>query len=131
MLLGQLLATPKVINTSSALFVETLLQSNLTQLVTAPTRFRTGQNPSLMDLILTNDVNLITSVEYCSPIGISDHCVLETSLQFLLTESDKYVHKVYTKLQFENLKLSTGLKCILPMTILQLGKFLTTLLRIS
>jgi hypothetical protein len=106
------------------------------QLVTTPTRFRTGQNPSLIDLIfLTNDVNLITSIDYCSPIDISDHCISETSLQFLLAESDKYVNKVYTKLQFENLKLDlahvTGLKCVLPMTVLQFGKFLTTLLRIS
>jgi hypothetical protein len=106
------------------------------QLVTTPTRFRTGQNPSLIDLIfLINDVNLITSIDYCSPIDISDHCVSEASLQFLLAESDKYVNKVYTKLQFENLKLDlayvTGLKCVLPMTVLQFGKFLTTLFRIS
>ena len=53
------------------------LQNNfLHQLVEKPTRFRHEQNPSLLDLIITNDDALISEVSESTPLGKSDHAIL-------------------------------------------------------
>lgn len=48
----------------------------LHQHVQKPTRVREGNVPSLLDLIFTDDNNLIDTVDYHSPIGKSDHVCL-------------------------------------------------------
>ena len=60
----------------SQCFLETLTDSSYCQLVTENTRFRSGQNPSLLDLVLVSDPNLVSSIEYLEPFGKSDHCTL-------------------------------------------------------
>ncbi|KAK3095343.1 hypothetical protein FSP39_013497 [Pinctada imbricata] len=50
-------------------------------MVSAPTRDRVNQKPSLLDLVLTNDNNLITKLDHLSPLGSSDHCVLRFSIK--------------------------------------------------
>lgn len=57
-------------------FFEALRDSYLVQLVKNPTRRRTNQRPSLLDLILVNDEELASEVEHHSSIGKSDHEVL-------------------------------------------------------
>lgn len=57
-------------------FVEALNDAFLVQLVTNPTRRREGQRPTLDDLILVNNEELVSSIEYHSPIGKSDHDTL-------------------------------------------------------
>ena len=52
---------------------ECIRDAYLTQNVKSPTRFRTDQNPTLDDLILTNDENLLSDIQHCNPIGKSDH----------------------------------------------------------
>ena len=47
-----------------------ILRSNL------PTRFRGDDEPSTIDLIFTNEENMVSDLEYTSPVGKSDHCVL-------------------------------------------------------
>jgi hypothetical protein len=44
---------------------------------------------SLLDLILTTDKNLVTSVKVSSPIGISDHSTIKFDLQLLLYPDKK------------------------------------------
>ncbi|CAH8605723.1 unnamed protein product [Dicrocoelium dendriticum] len=41
-----------------------------------PTRFRSNNQPSLLDLVLTNEELMVEHVEYDAPLGLSDHCVL-------------------------------------------------------
>lgn len=50
----------------------------LFQHVRTPTRFREGQNPSCLDLILTNEENMIDteSLSVDSPLGKSDHAII-------------------------------------------------------
>lgn len=48
------------------------LDSNLIQLIHKHTRYRINNNPSLLDLILCNDENLVTNIEYLAPIGKCD-----------------------------------------------------------
>lgn len=57
-------------------FIELVQDMFLSQLVDKPTRFRHGQKPSLLDLILTNKEELISNLEYHSPLGKSDHVTL-------------------------------------------------------
>jgi hypothetical protein len=45
-----------------------------------PTRFRTGQRPSVLDLIFTNEREMIDEVTTLSPLGKSDHAVLSWDL---------------------------------------------------
>ncbi|RZC38973.1 hypothetical protein BDFB_010704, partial [Asbolus verrucosus] len=42
-------------------------------IITDFTRFRLTQNPSLIDLLMTSDPDLISSVEIADHVGISDH----------------------------------------------------------
>jgi hypothetical protein len=44
---------------------------------------------SLLDLILTTDKNLVTSVKFSSPIGVSDHSTIKFDLQLLLYPDKK------------------------------------------
>ncbi len=48
----------------------------LHQHVLSPTRFRTGQNPSLLDLVFTKFPDSITAIEVEPPLGRSDHAVI-------------------------------------------------------
>ena len=62
-------------------FLTTTSEMNLEQMVTQFTRFRHGQNPSLLDLILTDQPEMIQDVNYLSPLGKSDHIVINFSVK--------------------------------------------------
>jgi len=62
-------------------FIQTLQDHYLYQLVENPTRYRTGQNPSLVDLVLTNKEELISDLTYTDPLGKSDHLCLRFEIQ--------------------------------------------------
>ena len=57
-------------------FLEALRDCFLFQNVTEPTRCRGTDDPSLLDLILTNEEDQVSEVEYHAPLGKSDHSVL-------------------------------------------------------
>lgn len=61
-------------------FVDALNNTTLSQLISATTRFRAGQNPSLLDLCLTNEPALIAPIQLQSAIGCSDHLVVTAEL---------------------------------------------------
>ncbi|EFA13459.1 hypothetical protein TcasGA2_TC005059 [Tribolium castaneum] len=65
-------------------FSELLLENNLSQIVTEPTRFRSQQRPSLLDLVILSDVNLVTSLNVSNPVGTSDHSKIEIELQIMI-----------------------------------------------
>ena len=46
------------------------------QHVSNPTRRRDTTNTNLLDLILSNKEDNIEEIEYLSPLGKSDHCVI-------------------------------------------------------
>lgn len=90
-------------DSSAVLFADMLLYTNLEQLVPFPTRYRLSQTPSLIDLILTGDPNLLGEINQSPPIGISDHCVIETSIQYYVEASNKYETLEISKINFDNL----------------------------
>ena len=57
----------------------------MTQIVSFPTRFRNGQNPSLLDLVLLHDELLVQSLDSFPGIGKSDHVILSLVLNIPIT----------------------------------------------
>ena len=52
----------------------------LFQHVNEPTRFRPGSSPHVLDLVLTNDKNIVKSIKYSSGLGLSDRLCLNIHL---------------------------------------------------
>ena len=61
-------------------FLDTLRDAFLFQHVTEPTRQRGGDEPSLLDIIITNEEGTIQNLEYLAPLGKSDHSILKFSI---------------------------------------------------
>ncbi|KAJ3640527.1 hypothetical protein Zmor_003820 [Zophobas morio] len=98
-------------HSSSGLFSNLIVNSSLVQLVTEPTRFRSGQTPSLLDLVLTNQSNLVGDVQVSSPMGKSDHAVLEFNVQILVKKEPKHMKKKITKIDIPRIKHYLGNNC--------------------
>ncbi len=97
-------------NHSSHIFMNKILDMLLYQHITECTRYREGQNPSLLDLILTNEECMINDIQYVSPLGKSDHvCLVFNTNMFASTVENikpRYAYHMgnYKKIN-ENLKL--------------------------
>ena len=52
----------------------------LFQYITAPTRFRSEETPSLLDLVFTNEQVMIDNISHLPPLGNSDHACIEFDL---------------------------------------------------
>ena len=65
---------------SPAKFFDKTQDMFLFQCVLEPTRMRMGQVPSLLDLVFTDEENLIEDMEYHAPLGLSDHVCLAWTL---------------------------------------------------
>ena len=76
--------TPASENHISSLFLETVRDSFLFQQVSKPTRMREHENDSLLDLILTNEENMVEDLQYLPPSRKSDHLVLDFNLIYTL-----------------------------------------------
>lgn len=61
---------------SSRKFIECVQENFLTQHVAETTRSRDGQTESLLDLILTDHMDIVGDIEYRAPIAKSDHLCL-------------------------------------------------------
>ena len=61
-------------------FLEWLHSRALLQHVKENTRFRTGQNPSLLDLVITRHQRDIEGIKMLPPIGKSDHLVIKVGI---------------------------------------------------
>ena len=68
--------TPHNEESKEVKFIETISDYYLYQHLLEPIRCRNTDNPSLIDLVLTNEVMQVSDVEYHPPIGKSDHCVI-------------------------------------------------------
>lgn len=73
--------TPRGSSNCAKNFLDAYNSSNFHQLVQEPTRFRHNQEPSLLDLLLVTEENLITDLQFSNPIGSSDHAVIVAELQ--------------------------------------------------
>jgi len=64
----------------ASMFLDTVQQNYLFQHVTEPTHYRALQHPNILDLILTNEQDLMGGIEYFPPLGKSHHPVLDFKL---------------------------------------------------
>ena len=65
--------TSKSQNHESQKCIDACSDTFLHQHVLEPTRYRHGQHQNVLDLILTNEEDMIQNIEYLPSIGISDH----------------------------------------------------------
>jgi hypothetical protein len=72
---------------ASTKFFDTTDELFWTQHVTEPTRCRDGQQPSTLDYVFTDDGGLVDQIRYQTPMGRSDHVVLQWDLQLRATAS--------------------------------------------
>ncbi|KAK2701619.1 hypothetical protein QYM36_019736 [Artemia franciscana] len=79
--------------------IQVLADNVAYQTVTVPTRICPGQNPSTLDLVITNDPEKVIGTLTFSPIGSSDHMPVLSPIQ-LNSKSSKY-----TKQSFTNFKM--------------------------
>ncbi len=61
-------------------FIELLRDYYLVQHVSRPTRGHCNNNLNVPDLIITNNITEISNLDFLSPLGKSDHCVLQLSI---------------------------------------------------
>ena len=93
-------------------FLEVFEDTCLTQLVTDTTRSRIGQRSATLDLIMTNDESALSTPITRSPIGNSDHVVLNTDIQIVLQDETRHPppenRKSYWRTNFEEVKRELG-----------------------
>ena len=86
-------------------FLETCKDNFLYQHVSEPTRGRLNNQPTLLDLVLTNEEDMVEEVEHLSPLGESDHCILSFRFRCYTmaakTTRNKYL---YDKADYEKLR---------------------------
>ena len=85
----------------AAKFLKACKDSYLSQCQLEPTRYRDGQAPSLLDLVLTNRDEIITNIETCAGLGKSDHCSLIIKLGCITDEKLKVPRPNFSKADFE------------------------------
>ena len=61
-------------------FLETIRDSFLFQHVRHPTRFRLGETPNVLDLVITNEEGMVRKLDHIPGLGSSDHVVLKFTL---------------------------------------------------
>ena len=84
-------------------FLDCLQNTYLNQHVEEPTRGRSGQNPSILDFIISNDPNIVSHIRYESPLGKSDHACLVFNINCYKQEACRPIqpapHSNYSVLQ--------------------------------
>ena len=84
------------------LFVEALQDSFFHQHIVQPTRVRHGQEPSVLDLVLTNEEGMIENIEYGNPLGKSDHLVLTFEFKCYTKQNTKEKNiQIYAKGKYD------------------------------
>lgn len=89
-------------NSAASHLQNRILDSRLIQLVKEYTRFRINQAPSMLDLIFTNDEQLVSETEYLPPIGISDHISLISKIQLICKNIPKSTFKEFKIINYAN-----------------------------
>ena len=86
-------------------FLNCIHKNYLYQHITQPTHYRCEQNPTVIDLIVTNEPNLIRDLKYFPPFGKSHHValyfVLDVNINYSMKSTSKYL---YNKGDYDKLR---------------------------
>lgn len=86
------------------LFLETINDAFYHQHVENPTRRRGQDNPSLLDLVLTNEALQISELKHLSPLGKSDHDVLVFQFHAYLDFSKPKKRYLFKKSDYKKMR---------------------------
>ena len=79
-------------------FLKSVQDAYLFQHINKPTRWRGDDEPHILDLLMTNESDMISELKYHSPLGKSDHCVLQFQYQcYTILKTKNKVAKQYGK----------------------------------
>ena len=92
----------------AALFLKTCKDSFLSQHQSEPTRYRTDQNPNLLDLVITNRNGLIDDIFTQAGLGKSDHCSLIIYLTLAKIEKSQSPRPNFSKADYESINSALG-----------------------
>ena len=57
------------------------MEHTMTQWIQEKTRFRNNEDPSRLYLVFTKEPNIVNEIKYKTPIGKSDHILIEVELK--------------------------------------------------
>ena len=87
-----------------AKFIETVRDCYLYQHITKPTRYRGSDEPSVIDLIFTEEAAQISELEYQPPLDKSDHCVLTFDFHCYIDYAKPRSRFAYEKANYDEIK---------------------------
>jgi len=86
-------------------FIEKIRDCYLFQHITKPTRARIDHEPHILDRILSNEEGMVSDIEYCSPLGKSDHSLINFNFNcYIQQENTERVKYYYDKADFSGMK---------------------------
>jgi len=90
---------------SEQLFLDTIQDCVLSQLVTQRTRFRQDNESHILDLIFTNEVDMVHQIHHSAGLGSSDHvCIHFKLMRSPTTVSNTYYSYNFCKADFSRLR---------------------------
>ena len=96
-------------NHRASLFIKTTQDLFLHQHTTENTRYREGQIPSLLDLVLTNEDDIIDNIQYLPPLGRSDHiCMIIETNMIIKNETNNIPRYAYHKGNYAKMLQNLG-----------------------
>ena len=88
-------AVAEGVENSNCPLLDCLHEHSLYQAIDFPTRYRSGQNPTLIDLLFINDHEMLISVDLEPPFGASDHVAIICRLR-LYPQKNNWIKHMYT-----------------------------------
>ena len=87
-------------------FIDCIQDSYLYQHVNKPTRIRGTDEPSLLDLVLTNEEYQVSDMRHHAPLGRSDHSVLSFKFQCYIEKVSTQTKYMYHKGDYDSMRES-------------------------
>ena len=85
-------------------FLECIRDNFLTQHIQEATRQRGGDKPALLDLLFTNEENLLSNMEILQPLGKSDHSIIKFSIPISSEQTKPIIKVQYEKGDYTKFK---------------------------
>ena len=97
-------------NSIEAKFIEGVRDSYLYQHVESPTRKRGNDDPSLLDLVLTNEEMQVSEITHGAPLGKSDHDVLSFRFHCYIDLAKKKDRHIFERGDYPAMRDSESIK---------------------
>ena len=85
-------------------FIECVRDCFLFQHVTEHTRPRGNDNPSTLDLIFSNEENMVSDLDILAPLGKSDHSIIKFNINCDMDYQKPQIKTLFNKGNYEGLK---------------------------